>query len=261
MKLFGAALIYRPNTAPPWLVSLVRQSGFKPPADELDRIMKNFIQTVVRHGGETYSAWEVVNEPLSSPNNPWGMTFGQVGYISKAFNYAHEANPSAQLVLNQTFGIDGVDREKTDQFFDLVRRLKASGVPIDVAGIEMHLDAQKLRPSYLEDFRYFLKSAREAGVESQITEMDVYQGPPGFFPDPMMNQKRIFHDVVSACLQDSNCKALYTWGLSDTHTWLALRPNHRLADAKPLLFDENYRKKPAYFGVLEALQERIARTQ
>lgn len=258
MKLFGAALIYRPNTLPPWLVSIVRQSRFRPPKDEMDRIMKDFIQTIVRHGGNTYSAWEVVNEPLSSPNNPWGMTFGQEDYISRAFRYAHEANPHAQLVLNQTFGTDGVDRELTDRFFDLVGKLKTAGVPIDVAGIEMHLEAQKLMPPYLDDFRYFLKRAREAGVEVQITEMDVYQGPPGVFADPMDNQKKIFHDVVSACLDDSNCKAFYTWGLSDTHTWLAMRPSHPLLDAKPLLFDEKYEKKPAYFGVLEALEERAA---
>lgn len=259
MKLFGASLIYRAGAvAPAWLVP-VRGGNWGRSKDEYDSILREWIQTVVRHGGDSYYCWEVVNEPLSNPNQPWQAVFGRDEYIAKAFRYAHEANPSVALELNETFGQAGVDRAKTDEFFDLVQRLKSRGVPIDVAGTEMHLEAQQLRPDYLDELRYFLDRARAARVQVYITEMDLYQGPPGAFPDPLQHQRQIYHDVLATCLADSNCQGLTTWGVSDARSWLTQKVRDPHPDAKPLLFDEEYQKKPAYFGVLQALQERVGK--
>jgi endo-1,4-beta-xylanase len=256
MKMFGASLIYRPGSvAPPWLVPR-RGGDWGRPKDEYDRILREWIQTVVRHGGDSYYCWEVVNEPLSNPNQPWQGVFGRDEYIAKAFRYAREANPNIALELNETFGQGGVDRAKADEFFDLVQRLKSQGVPIDVVGTEMHLEAQQLRPTYLDELRYFLSRARAARVQAYITEMDLYQGPPGAFSDPMEHQRQIYHDVLATCLADSNCKGFATWGVSDARSWLTQKVMNPHPDAKPLLFDEQYQKKPAYFGVLQALQER-----
>ena len=248
MKLFGAALIYKASTTPEW----VKEFAGNP--RRLEEIMKEHIQSVVRHGGDTYYAWEVVNEPLTTANAPWGEALGREEYIVKAFRYAREANPNALLVLNQAFGQAGVDKDEVDRFFSLVKRVKSAGTDIDIAGIEMHLDAQQLRPTYLEEFQYFLKRAREAGVKSEITEMDVYQGRDRG-PDAMTRQKQIYHDVVSTCLQEASCVGFYTWGVSDATSWLKSKPHNPLSDAEPLLFDDNYQRKPAYYGVLQALKD------
>ena len=258
MKLFGGSLIYRAGlTCAEWLRPR-RPGDFGKSPEELDRIMKEYIETTVRHGGDDYYAWEVVDEPLSNPNQPWEAAFGRDEYIAKAFRYAHEANPSAVLLLNDTFGFAGLDRAKVDQFFDLIQRLKSRGAPIGAAGTEMHLEAQQLRPDYLDELRYFFKRARSAGVEAYITEMDLYQGPPGAFPDPMAHQRQIYHDVLATCLADSNCKGFMVWGISDVRTWLTQKVNNPHADAKPLLFDDQFQKKPAYEGVVQAFEERLA---
>jgi endo-1,4-beta-xylanase len=257
-KLFGAAPIYRAGVvAPDWLVPQ-RFGNFGRPAAEFDKIMKDYIEATVRHGGDSYYAWEVVDEPLSNKNQPWEAAFGRDGYIEKAFRYARAANPNVVLELNETFGQAGIDRAKCDQFFDLIERLKARGVPIDAAGTEMHIEAQQLRPTYLDELKYFLDRARAAKVQAYITEMDVYQGSPGAFPDPMERQKQIFHDVTAACLADSNCNTLIFFGVSDIRTWLRAKVREPRADAQPLLFDEMFQPKPAYYGVLEALQEHAA---
>jgi endo-1,4-beta-xylanase len=254
MKIWGSALIYRKDSLPAWMQDRPKRQ-WNP--RELDDIMKKHIQTVVRHGGDAFYAWGVVNEP-NNRNEPWESAFGKEEYISKAFRYAREAT-SVPLVLNESFGLDGVNRAKTDDFFALIKRLKSRGVPIDGAGIEMHLEAQQLRTSYLQEFRYWLDQARDAGVQVYITEMDVYQGPAGAVPDAFENQKKIYHDVTAACLADSNCKALNIWDLVDRDTWLVDKKHNPRADAKPLLFDDNYQKKPAYYGVLQALKEAAAK--
>ncbi len=119
----------------------------------------------------------------------------------------------------------------------------------------MHLEAP-LRPGYLDEFRYFLQRARQAGVQAYITEMDVYQGPPTDSVDLLARQAQIYRDIVTACVQDSNCKGFYTWGVTDASNWPAIRESHPLPDARPLLFDENYNKKPAYDSVLNVLATR-----
>lgn len=254
MKIWGSALIYRDDSLPDWMMERPRPAW---DSKELDEIMKNQIQTVVRHGGDTFYGWGVVNEPKNR-NEPWESTFGKDEYIAKAFRYAREAT-DVPLVLNESFGRDGVDRQKTDDFFKLVKRLKSQGVPIDGAGIEMHLEAQELRPSYLDEFRYWLSQAHDAGVKVYITEMDVYQGPAGATSNPFENQKKIYHDVTAACLADSACKAINIWDLVDSDNWLARKRHNAHPDAKPVLFGDNHEKKPAYYGVLDALKEAAAR--
>jgi len=136
---------------------------------------------------------------------------------------------------------------------DLIKRVRALGGRIDVAGCEMHLEAQRLRPTYVDEFKYFLDQARKLGLQVQVTEMDVYQGPPGTFQDPYENQKQIFYNIAHACVKDSNCTTFAVWGLADQFSWL--RTAKDLTDANPVLFDERYNKKPAYYGVLQALKE------
>jgi endo-1,4-beta-xylanase len=255
LTLFGGPLIYKPSTLPPWMDRI----SWTP--NDLDEITRNHIQTVIRHGGDAFSAWEVVNEPLTTPNPPWGRVWSREEYIARAFRYAREASPKAVLLLNQAFGRDGIDRALADQFFELVRQVKAKGVAVDAAGIEMHLEMQLLRPTYLEEFRDFLSRADQAGLQVYLTEMDVYQGPPGAFPDPFQRQKQVYHDVLATCLASPACKAVFIWGISDNHNMYQNRPVDPRPDAKPLPFDDRYQKKPAYYGMLEALEERVAKAK
>ena len=258
LRLFGQTLVYRASdTTPPWL-HLDRPDCGGWSANELDRILRDYIHTVVRYGGDSYSTWEVVNEPITpSHNGCWSKVLGQEEYIAKAFHYAREASPNGTLLLNDTFGPSGVDKSRTDEFFAFVRSLKSRGVPIDAVGSEMHLDAEKLHSNYTDELKYWLRQAREAGVRAQITEIDVYQGSAQAVPNPLENQKQIYYNVLRTCLQDSNCTGFITWGITDKYTWRRNpeSKNAHHADASPCLFDEDFGKKPAYYGVLQALQE------
>ncbi len=253
MKLFGTTLIYRNAEAAPWL----RFNGFDCggwSANSLDQAMKKYIQTLLQHGSDSYFAWDVVNEPTAPGRNRcWSKILGDEEVIAKAFRYAKEAFPNTQLVLNDTFGQAGLDRPRVDNFLALIKKLKSQGVPIDVAGTEMHLQAQLLHPDYIEEFKYFLDGAKKLGVQVHITELDVYQGPRDAFPDAYANQKQVYYNVVRTCVRDPNCTSITIFGVTDKYSWLRERDD--LTDANPLLFDNNYNKKPAYYGVLQALKE------
>lgn len=255
MSLIGAPLVYRNSNSPDWLHFKVAGCGAWTP-EALDKLLRNHIHTVVGHCGNGVAIWEVVNETFAPGGNGcWSRVLGQEQLIAKAFQYAREANPHALLMLNETFGHEGVDRQRCNLFFALVRRLKATGTPVDVVGCQLHLEAQALKPDYLDEFKYFLESARSTHVRVMVTELDVYQGPAGTFSDPWQNQARIFHDIAAACLAAPHCIGLQTWGLSDRFNWLKTRPRNAYPDAQPLMFDYNFNKKPAYYGVLQALLE------
>jgi endo-1,4-beta-xylanase len=257
MKLFGAGLLYRNTASPAWLHFEKNCGGWS--QQELDQIIKDDVQTIIKHGGDLFYAWEIVNEPVSVGHNGC-YTYLYGGYehggqdkmIARASQYAHEVT-NIPILLNDTFGQEGLDKGKVDDFFSLIKRVRALGGHIDAVGTEMHLEAHRLRPTYVDEFKYFLDQARKNNLQVQVTEMDVYQGPAGAFQDPYENQKQIFYNIAHTCLKDSNCTTFTVWGLNDEFTWL--RGAKGLNDANPVLFDAHYKKKPAYDGVLQALKE------
>lgn len=63
----------------------------------------------------------------------------------------------------------------------------------------------------------------------------------------------MYAGVTKACLANSGvCKSIETWGFTDKHSWL----NAQYDQPVPLPFDTEYRKKPAYYAMLKALQEK-----
>ncbi len=76
MKLLGVTLVYRNQSSPAWLKFEQRDCGGWSP-DELDQIMKNQIQTVVQHGGDTFYMWEPIDEPLGFGGGCWQRILGR----------------------------------------------------------------------------------------------------------------------------------------------------------------------------------------
>jgi endo-1,4-beta-xylanase len=254
MKLVGVALVYRSGLGPDWF----KESCGSWSRERMDQVLKNRIETLVKHGGDTFYGWEVVNEPTNpSHNGCWSKVLGGEDYIADAFRYAHEANPHAQLLLNDTFGHDGVDKPKAQEFLDLAHRLKSKGVPIDVAGIEMHLETKALRPSYVDEFRWFLAQAKSIGLQVQVTEMTVRLGAEGPTAEALRQQQSIYYNVAHTCLSDPNCTAFNTWGTADSLRYDRRREvsEQEFHQEAPLLFDENLKPKPAFYGLLQALKE------
>ncbi|MCL5747020.1 MAG: endo-1,4-beta-xylanase [Patescibacteria group bacterium] len=225
--------------------------------DELWDILKEHIFTVVRrYKGQIY-AWDVVNEALNydglDPNSFWLQNLGQE-FIAKSFQWTHEADPNAKLFYNE-WGVEGLD-EKSDHMYELVKNLLSKGVPMHGIGFQMHVGTEDSEncgkaPSK-EDIAANMKRFSDLGLEIHITEMDVQiSQAQGTRDEKLKKQAEIYKYVLEAAFSVPNFKALNTWGVIDKYSWIKAFYSE---DDEPLLFDDNYQPKPAYYSLVEALQ-------
>ena len=214
-------------------------SAITDPEEMRAALTAHFEAIMGRYDGKM-DRWDVVAEPLEVfgtelQQNNWYRVLGP-GYIAEAFRIARAADPDAKLFLNEN--MVEFDAPKRQALYELVSGLLADGVPLDGIALQMHETFEGPEPGVLTEI---VKSYHDLGLEVSIAELDVHTYDAA-------DQARIYSDVVAEALA-AGVKEISTWGFTDAHlyTWLP--------GAKPLMFDEEYNPKPAYFAVRDALQE------
>ncbi len=204
---------------------------------ELRSAMNNHITQVMTHYKGEIHSWDVVNEAFQDGgsgarrNSPFQSKLGN-GFIEEAFRTARAADPAAKLCYND-YNTDGVNA-KSNAVYDMVKDFTSRGVPIDCVGFQSHFNSNSPVPS---DYRANLQRFADLGVDVQITELDIEGSGQAQATD--------YGNVVRACLAVTRCTGITVWGIPDKYSW---RPS-----GTPLLFDNDYAKKPAYDAVLGAL--------
>ena len=220
----------------------------------LERLQDHINQVVTRYKGKIY-AWDVLNEAVTDDQDPakifreslWYNICGEE-YISKAFQWAHEADPGAVLFYNDYNTENPVKREK---IYNLLKKLIDEGVPVHGVGLQGHWNisnppAQEIGES--------IDRFSSLGLEIQITELDVsiYASRNdtinmGFTPE--REQKQIdFYRMAFGLFREKKgfITGVTFWNVSDRHSWL----DRRDRKCYPLLFDEDLKPKKAYWEVV-----------
>ncbi len=242
MAVRGHTLVWHKQN-PAWIVN-----GSLTP-EQLSAALRDHIRAVVgRYAGQVY-AWDVVNEAFNDDGTPRETVWSAIpNYIEQAFRWAHEADPKAKLFYND-YGAEGVNH-KSDAIVRMAREMKSRGVPIDGIGLQAHFT--KSTP-FMAAIEANMKLITDLGLEVQITEFDVRLpvGADGATPMDLALQAKIYGDVVAACLKIPKCTAIQTWGFTDRYSWIP-RTYPGLGAALP--FDVDYRPKPAYNAIANALK-------
>jgi len=229
---------------------------------DLFNAMANHIAGVAGHWRGEIGAWDVVNEALAdgsgrglradSPFTALGPNF-----IDEAFRLAHQADPDAKLFYND-YEIEGIGVPKSEAAFQLCKRLKEAGVPIDGVGFQMHVDPRRWPTP--EAIRANIARYGALGLTVEFTEMDVPVGElPGDSHRKLELQQRIAHDIVATCVAEPACAAVTFWGLTDRDSWLNDPHWGKLRGQgphRPLLYDAKMYPKPIVQGVLDAFAGR-----
>lgn len=248
MVVRGHTLVWHSQAAN-WFNNL---SGEAASRDTTLAIMKAHIDTVAgRYRGKIYE-WDVVNEAIAqnggeSPNyrtngSAWYSRIGP-DFIDSAFVYAHRADSNALLFYND-FGGETMNA-KSQNIYDLVSGLKERGIPIHGVGLQCHFNTGNVDTAAIGEN---MRRLAALGLRISLTEIDIANS--GTVDDAKLaTQKDNFKALMSLCLSVPACKSYYAWGVNDAQSW-------RGANAAALMFTgtSEITPKPAYFGVVEALQ-------
>jgi endo-1,4-beta-xylanase len=200
--------------------------------------------------------WDVVNEALAPDGTLADNVFLQkIGpsYIEQCFRWAHQADPTAILLYNdnKVEGMNGPNAAKADGFYRLLKELKQKNVPIHGCGIQAHFNAAGVgrnRPPTPRMVKNQIHRLGELGLAVNISEMDVRVSSLAANLRQIA-QRQIYRDIIAAALTEPAFDGIWLWGFTDRHTWVT----HFYYDDEPLILDEDYGRKEAYYGLREAL--------
>ena len=244
MKVYGQPLAWG-GDLPPWL------TGGKFAPNELSAILKEFIQTTVRHYRGRIQSWDVIwaiFDNLGKMNNSfWFRALGP-DYVQQAFEWAHEADPQAKLFFREHIGTDPLGA-RADATYDLLRKFRARGVPID--GIAIGSPTLLDHPPSQQDMAANISRIAALGLDIYIVDVEVSVPMPPTSQD-LQKQAAIYRDYLATCLSISGCKGFLTWGFTDKHSYAPDRWKGMGVGAA-LPFDASYKPKPAFAAMLDVL--------
>lgn len=252
-------------------LSVVDAAAAAPPSGPalvtaVDNAMHTYITGVVSHYAGKIKQWDVLNEPftdggvLRDNSNTaagngifvWQAYLGRA-YAASAFNYAHAADPAAELFMNE-YNLETTPAKLT-AFVTLATELKTAGVPITGVGTQMHISIGTPKAGIDNMFKVLAAT----GLKIRISELDVQANPSGstsFVLTPIIaaDQAEMYKYVVWSYLQNvpaAQRAGITVWGVDDASSWI-ITSQHKVD--QPLLFDANFAKKPAYAGFKQGLQ-------
>jgi endo-1,4-beta-xylanase len=258
-KVRGHNLIWH-EELPTWFPGPINKTNAR-------QAMIDHIQTEMQHFAGRIQAWDVVNEGIDPkdglPNGlrktPWLELVGD-DYIDLAYKTARQADPKALLTYND-YDIEYPDQEKKrDAVLRMVRRMKATGVPIDAVGVQSHLKADLAPPG--KELQNFVREMAKMNLQVFVTELDVVDRKvPGTVRDRDAVVAKVYRDYLTMMLAEPNVKAVLTWGITDRYTWLNGQKEDKRVDGKqlrPLPFDQNLQPTAAFYAERDAIDTRAA---
>jgi endo-1,4-beta-xylanase len=266
MQVVGHNLVWH-NQTPAWVFQPAGGASATPVnRDTLLARMRDHILTVVgRYKGRIHG-WDVVNEAIDEDGSlrkaPWRDGIGD-DYVAKAFEFAHEADPDAELYYND-YNLE--KPAKRAGVIRLVKDLQARKLRIDGIGNQGHW---QLDTPSIDQIEQALKDLHSTGLKVMYTELDINMLPPAGrgadpaaanpYADGLPQEKqeqlaRRYADIFRVFLKHRDAVTRVTfWGFSDADSWLNRgRMNY------PLLWDRARQPKPAFQAVVDALRGKSA---
>jgi endo-1,4-beta-xylanase len=271
MFIVGHCLVWHSQT-PAWVFQ--DDKGAPLDRDGLLKRMHDHISTVMGRYKGRINGWDVVNEALNEDGtlrqSPWMRIIGE-DYIAKAFQFAFEADPRAELYYND-YSLEG-NEAKRKGAVELIRKLKAQGIAVAAAGLQGHVNLDSPTAVQMDQA---IAAFKELGVKVAITELDIDVLPSadrgltadvgrtaqpqaglnpytGGLPDAVVQaQTKRYADLFGVFLKYRGTVTRVTlWGVTDGDSWKNNWPIRGRTNY-PLLFDRQGAPKPAFDAVIRA---------
>jgi endo-1,4-beta-xylanase len=237
----------------------------------LDRMRDHILTVVGRYKGRI-GGWDVVNEALdedgSMRKSPWYNLVGE-DYVNKAFQFAHEADPRAELYYND-YSLE--NEPKRNGAVALIKRLQAADVPVAAIGLQGH---DKMDWPTVQQQADAIEVFKSLAIKVNITELDVDVLPrvtrentadvsaaaaggananpyaDGLPAEVQQALAKRYAELFGVFVKYRGTISRVTfWGVTDGDSWLNNFPVPERANY-PLLFDREGKPKPAFEAVIK----------
>lgn len=269
MAIIGHTLVWH-SQAPKWF--FVDENGNPATREVLIERMKKHITTVVKRYKGRVKGWDVVNEAINDDGtmreSPFYKIIGE-DFIQLAFQFAHDADPKAELYYNDySMALEG----RRTGVVEMVKKLQQQGVKISGIGMQGHL---AMDFPTVGEFEKSIIAFSELGVKVMITELDLSVLPSPWSKtganisdkatyEEKMNPYKlgvpaevnaewesIIFDFFKMFIKHQDKITRVTlWGLTDNESWKNDWPIKGRTDY-PLLFDRNYQPKPIVENIIK----------
>ena len=258
MKKRGHVMVWY-KQIPNWL----EEESVNWSSQQIYSFTESYIRALSKYTVGKIDEWDVLNEAIvfnGYRTNTWYEKVnseendnGEIGYLtffSKLFKWAREENSDVKLFYND-YGIEEFGTPKNNLMRIMVKDLKTQlNTPIDGVGLQSHFKLENMNSSFMENLGNTIDDLGNSGFIANLTELDIRicdgisQG--------IQEQKDAYKQIVLTAFSKPNCNTILIWGSSDIDSWI---PSHFSNCGQATPHDENFEKKPAYFGIKEALQE------
>lgn len=270
MFIIGHTLVWH-NQTPNWVFE--DEKGGAISRDELLKRLREHIQTVVGRYKGKIKGWDVVNEALNEDGTlrqtKWLKIIGD-DYLAKAFHYAHEADPQAELYYND-YSLE--NEAKRQGAITLIKKLLAQKMPVKAVGLQGHHNLEFPTLRQQEDT---ITQFAALGVKIMITELDIDVLPQSEgdsnsaeitqnfelkeklnpytkgLPDSVQKSlAKRYADIFDIYLKHKKDVTRITWwGVTDGDSWKNNFPVRGRTNY-PLLFDRAGKTKLAFGAIVE----------
>lgn len=273
MFTIGHTLVWHSQT-PDWVFE--DDKGKLLTREVLLKRLEEHINTVVGRYMGKIKGWDVVNEALNEDgtlrDSKWLKIIGD-DFIAKAFEFAHMADPQAELYYND---YNLYKAEKRAGAVRIIKSLKDKSIKITAVGEQAHYNL--MQPDIATVERTITDFA-SAGVAVNFTELDINVLPDGgatntadvsniaqysqeYNPYAKGLSTNIMDSLASRygslfrlfVEHDSSIDRITFWGLTDGDSWLNDWPIRGRTNY-PLLYNRDFTiKQPVQDAILKSLK-------
>lgn len=216
--------------------------------------------------GNTYrtdkvSAAESLSEIRHGNNSSWWHVYESNEFIINAFKYANKYAPKDVELYYNDFG--ETDNTKCEGIVKLINDVKsAEGTRLDALGMQAHYNVDGFSAA---QFKSVAKKYAQAAGKVQLTELDfkassTYDGTAATkeseYTKMAYCHKNLYEAIKALKEEGTNVSGITVWGVIEPNSWLHSQSNlggGASGSAQcPLLFDGNYKAKPAYWAYVDA---------
>lgn len=217
------------------------------------------------NGEHIITMWDVVNEAVADgagtkkwlrTDSNWYKVYGNEDFIINAFRFANKYAPKDVLLVYNDYNC--YDTGKCNAICNLIDLIRAApDARIDAIGMQSHVSMTYPTVKGNNSFETAVKKFLDKDIDVQITELDIANGSRAY-SSVMLKAK--YKEYFKLFLDNRKTEdkhgimGVTIWGLTDDSTWLNDLDQYKGHEQFPLLMSHNYIVKPAFYGVLEAVE-------